>query len=146
MSIFMNTAMPPLFHVTDPANIPSIQKEGIRPKRRRIYLITDRSIANTIARDQIFLKRFALFEIDAAGTPILHPDQVAEFSAKFHRVVHGSKCILPRFLSLIGIFDTDVGFTEADRMRYKQMGAPPEVIEKIEKMFVEAVEKAELLK
>lgn len=82
-----------LYHITAVENIDSILSEGLKVNEEgMIFLFENKSILNTITNEyariadliaygQIFLKKYAMFEIDAEGIDDLENDNVAELSA-----------------------------------------------------------------
>ncbi|MCE7974402.1 MAG: hypothetical protein DYG92_08810 [Leptolyngbya sp. PLA1] len=111
--------MPPLFHVTDPANVESILRDGLRADEDGcIFALTDERLANSIARDQVFLTTYALFRIDRKGiTGRVEADEVAELAARWHRVIL-QPVIAPQFLRLVNpSIATQRGPTDGDYMR-----------------------------
>jgi hypothetical protein len=91
-----------LFHVTEPTKVESIMRKGLAADDEgHIFALSDRRLADVIARDQLFLSEYALLSIDAYGiTGDIEPDEVAEFSAKWHRVIV-QLGIEPRFLRVV---------------------------------------------
>src|SRR4051794_24600373 len=86
-----------LWHVTDPRNIESITRHGLKPHKRMIFVLTTNRAARTIAVEQCFLERFSLFRIDAAGiSGRIERDDVAELTAGAQRIIRTSKPIKPR--------------------------------------------------
>jgi hypothetical protein len=102
-----------LYHCTSPDNVRSIRRHGLKASADgRIYTVILRRLINEVAKTQVFLERYALFGIYAAGvTGEVERDNIGEFIAIFHRVIVQPK-IAPKHLRLIGIFDTD--FDEPD--------------------------------
>jgi len=96
-----------LYHLTDPRNIDSITREGLRANDDgEIYLFTELVIANTLAVNQVCLREYALFQIDPEGiTGGLHKDDVAELSAPYQRIVRQDG-IDPRYIQYVGTRDS----------------------------------------
>jgi hypothetical protein len=80
---------------------------GIVPDRQgRIFLFTDMLVANVIAKSQVFVKRYAVFEVAPAGIQgQLREDNVAESSHSFQRILKQAQ-IAPENLRLVGEYDT----------------------------------------
>lgn len=114
-----------LFHVTDPANVESILREGLRADGEGcIFTLTDDRLANSIARDQLGLREYAVLGIDPKGiSGRMETDQVAEFAAGWHRVIRQPR-IAPAFLRFIHTLNVDPGPTEGDYMRWGTRGVP----------------------
>lgn len=96
-----------LFHLTAPENVAAILAGGIRASAEEgcIYAFTDMIVANTIARDQVLLKQYAVFEIAREGVRRKPgPDRVAELSAGYHRVIRQRRIAAPH-IHLVGTFD-----------------------------------------
>lgn len=94
----------PYYHVTDPDSVPAILAEGLKSEEGTIFVLVRDDFAPTVARDQIFLPLYALFEIDPAGvTGEVGPDDVAEFIAPAHRIIHQAT-IRPEYLTFWGVF------------------------------------------
>ena len=97
-----------LFHVTEVEHVSGIQERGLQPDEHgRIYLITKRCVANDVARDQLHLSRYAIFQVQPDGiTRPLRNDVIGAPVAEYHRVARQQR-IAPEFLSLLGEFDTE---------------------------------------
>jgi hypothetical protein len=76
-----------LYHLSPVENIDAIQNEGIRASDDgAIYAFTHMVVANTVARDQVFTDRYAIFRILTRGVSgEVLPDNVAEFASPFQR-------------------------------------------------------------
>lgn len=113
-----------LFHVSPPGNVESILRDGLRADSNgRIFAISDQRLANSIARDQLFMPTYALLRIDSTGlrgSSILN-DEVAELTAHWHRVIYQDS-IAPEFITLVGIQSTEPPPTEGDYMRLARTG------------------------
>jgi hypothetical protein len=93
------------YHVTPPRNTQSILRHGLRARGGRIYCFTRRVVANTIAADQVFARRYSLFRILRQGmTGPLGSDRCAEFSAPFQRVL-SQPLVEPQHLLYLGEYD-----------------------------------------
>ena len=77
------------YHLTPSEKAGKIERKGIAAnKHGEIFLFTNRIVANTIARDQVFTNRYTVFEINPDGiTGTIIADKVSEFSASFQRIV-----------------------------------------------------------
>lgn len=116
--------MDTLYHLTGLDNLDQILTEGLRAGDDGwIYLFTDMLVANTIARDQVFLGRYAVIEVDRRGiTGRLHRDNVGEFSAPYHRRVK-TRRIAAKHLRHVGTFDVVADYpTEWDYLVWGRMG------------------------
>lgn len=101
------------YHVTSKVNLKSILKNGIKPNSNgQIFLFSELEIwnrfvgkifvADHIARNQVFLKEYALIEINPDG--IINKvtnDDVAEFTSPVQWVLR-QIMILPQYLKVIG--------------------------------------------
>lgn len=88
-----------------------IDEPGIaRNKQGKLCIgIKRRSVANTIALNQLGLKEYALFEISAKGIDgELINDDVEELASVFHRVAKQPQ-IKPEFIKLCGVFKVFMG-------------------------------------
>jgi hypothetical protein len=93
-----------LWHVTAPKNVATILTEGLRADEEgQIFAITHPALASAIARDQVFIRTYALLRIDPAGISPgrIGPDLVAEYLRPWHRVVR-QPVIEPRYLTVEG--------------------------------------------
>ena len=111
-----------IYHLTPHENTKSILKEGIKANEYGdIYVFTDMLVADTIAKNQIFTKRYSVFEINRKGIKVkLIPDQCAEFSQGFQRIIKQNE-IDPKYLELI-YEDIEIitnGLTEWDYLVYE---------------------------
>jgi hypothetical protein len=72
-------------------------------------------VANVIAKSQVRTRRYVVFEIAPEGIcGSLEPDEVAEFSRRFQRLLKQQR-IAPKHLRLLGVYDTIVDYpTEWD--------------------------------
>lgn len=105
------------YHITEVKNKKSILKNGLKCNEdEEIYLFENKSIcwngvvntiANCIAKNQIFLDDFIMFEINPiAFETILIPDEVGEFSAKYQWILK-QKSIKPIYINFCGKYRTD---------------------------------------
>jgi hypothetical protein len=90
-----------LFHVTAPAAVDSILAHGLRANEDgQIFAITDRLVADDVAKNQVFLREYALIVIDARGiTGSVELDDVGEFTKHWQRIIT-QPLIPPQFLRL----------------------------------------------
>ncbi|MCZ2130798.1 MAG: hypothetical protein LC109_11100 [Bacteroidia bacterium] len=104
------------YHITETKNKISILKTGIRCNEEGyIFLFENKSIsyngiintiADCIAKNQIFLDRYVMFEIDSKGFQSeLLPDEVGELSHKQQWILKQEK-INPEFINLFGVYET----------------------------------------
>jgi len=96
------------YHVTNPKNVKSIMKHGLKcDEEGNIFVFTDPFFANAIARDQCFLmKGYALLQIDARHLEgSVEPDRVAEWPARFQRIVKQDR-IAPELINHLNNFST----------------------------------------
>jgi len=95
-----------LKHLTPEENLPAILKEGLAANDDgEIFAYTDDLVADTIAKNQVFTKRYAVLLIDPAGvTGNVVDDNVSEFSAGYQRIIT-QKRIGPQHLRHTGTFD-----------------------------------------
>jgi hypothetical protein len=119
-----------LFHVTNPANVESILREGLRAgEDGRIFTLSDERLADKIAREQVFLRTYALLRIDGKGiTGRVEVDEVAELSARWHRVII-QPLIAPKFIRLVGIYPLATGPTEWDYEWFGRAGLTREQVD-----------------
>ncbi len=105
------------YHITHPKNAQSILKNGIISNSNgEIFLFenksyvtyrTENTVADSIAHNQLFLEKYAMFEIDASGINFkLLQDDVREYSFHFQWILTNQKVILPEYVDYFGIFDT----------------------------------------
>ena len=98
------------YHITALENVDMIKEKGlIAGPDKHIYLFTDLNIKNwafnfdgylpdIIAGRQVFLEKYCLLTIDAAGiTKKIKDDNVAEHTARFQRRVK-QVCVNPEFI------------------------------------------------
>lgn len=99
--------MTSFFHLTPPENVKPILETGLRGNEDgEIYVFTDMLVANVIAKEQVFTRRYAVFAIDPAGiTGKVMPETAAEFSAGHQRIIVQDR-IAPEYLKLTGEWDT----------------------------------------
>lgn len=111
-----------LYHLTPAENLEAIQRTGIvADTEGNIFAFTDMLVANEIAKNQVFTCRYAVLEIDRKGVVgRLRPDQVAEFSSGYHRIIRQAK-IFPEFCQHVGTFDTNYDPTEYDYLRVERI-------------------------
>ena len=95
------------YHLTPSEKAGKIERKGIAAnKHGEIFLFTNRIVANTIARDQVFTNRYTVFEINPDGiTGTIIADKVSEFSASFQRIVK-QDYLAPEFLTVVGEYET----------------------------------------
>ena len=76
-----------LYHLTPVENLAAILRAGLMADEEgAIYAFTNLLVANTIACNQVFASRYAIFEIEKRGvTGEVLPDDVAEFSRSYQR-------------------------------------------------------------
>lgn len=112
------------FHLTDAKNLDRILADGLRAgDDGYIYLFTDLLVANTIARDQVFIAdRYAVLVVSATGiTRRIWRDRVGELAAPYQRRTK-QEIIKPKFLQHAGTFDVVRGYpTEWDYLVEEQL-------------------------
>lgn len=107
------------YHITDPKNVKNIIKEGlIANEDGDIFLFENKSIgtpigegkmkiicvADHIARNQVFLEKYAMFEISADGIEgDLIKDNVCEITAELQWIVKQQR-IAPEYIKPFGLF------------------------------------------
>src|ERR1700733_8068520 len=91
-----------LFHVTDCEAVESILAHGLRGNEDgKIFAIDSEFVAEDVAKGQLLLSTYALFEIDKKGiSGAIEADDVAELVACHHRVIV-QQLIRPEFLILL---------------------------------------------
>ena len=91
------------YHLTPAENLEGIEREGIVANDEgQIFAFTDMLVANTIACNQVGIKNYAVFAILPAGiTGIVSPDDVAELSAPWQKIVMQDR-IDPEHLLYLG--------------------------------------------
>jgi len=104
------------YHITKPENLESILETGLKANSEgQIFLFdnvsislngTTNSVADCIAKNQIFLDEYAMLEISSEGilTELL-PDNVGELSEKFQYIAM-QNFIDERFINVFGIHKT----------------------------------------
>lgn len=94
------------FHLAPVKARDSILSEGLRAgEDGHLYLFTDLLVADTIAKNQVFLDKYDVYEVQRAGiTARVLPDAVGEFSRGFQRRIKQA-LIEPRRLKHVGTFD-----------------------------------------
>lgn len=113
-----------LYHVTSPDAVDSILAQGLRANAAgRIFTITDTYFADRIAKTQLFLPVYAVFEIDPKGiTGKVEADNVGELTSPWHRIIL-QHSVRPEFLTLlVREFKTSTGWTPADHHLFKRLG------------------------
>ena len=96
-----------LYHLTPAENAPRILKEGLKSDAEgNIFAFTEMIVANEIAKNQVFTKRYCIFKISKKGIcgEILK-ENVAEFSAWAHRIIRQNR-IEPKYLKKVCEEDT----------------------------------------
>lgn len=107
------------YHITHPKNIKSVLKDGLRANEEgKIFLFENKSIsypskgggtavvyvADHIAQNQIFLEKYAMFEISSEGIDgDLINDNVAEMGSSFQWIVK-QPIISPEYIEPFGLF------------------------------------------
>ncbi len=78
-----------LYHLTSIENLAAILRTGLKANEEgAIYAFTDLIVANTIACNQVFAAKYAIFKIAKRGvTGQVLPDDVAEFSSPYQRTI-----------------------------------------------------------
>lgn len=105
------------YHITHPKNVQSISKNGIISNSNgEIFLFenksiviygTENTIADSIAHNQLFLEKYAMFEIDVSGINFtLLQDDVREYTFCFQWILTNQNVILPEYVDYFGTFDT----------------------------------------
>lgn len=96
-----------LYHITPSQHLGAILREGLRCDGEGcIYVMTDPIVANSIAGNQIMTDRYAIIAVAPAGiTGEISRDDVAEFTAPYHRVVR-QRLVSPEYLEHIVTLDT----------------------------------------
>jgi len=104
------------YHITNCENAVSILTNGIKCNEDfEIFLFDDvgykflgytSTVANHIAKNQIFLDKYAMFEIDAKGiTGHIENDNVAEITAKWQYILK-QDIIKPEYINFYGCYET----------------------------------------
>lgn len=113
-----------LYHISEVENIDSILENGLRANEDGcVFLFDDVSfnkltvdletmkpkiitvaVADEIAKTQLFMKKYAMFEVNVEGLK-LEADNVAEQCANFHYIYHGS--ISADRIDLAGVFEVE---------------------------------------
>jgi hypothetical protein len=98
-----------LYHLTPAKHAKAILRNGLRAgEDGYIYFFTDMIVANTVARDQVFTKRYTVFLVDGRGLESrVMQDNVAEFSRAYLRRAKQGR-IAPNHLQVLNTFDTVV--------------------------------------
>ena len=95
------------YHLSDARNMLTIREGGIVANGDgEIFLFTDMLVANVIAKSQVFVDRYVVFEVAPDGIQgELRDDNVAEFSHSFQRILKQDR-IAPEHLQLVGEYET----------------------------------------
>lgn len=98
------------FHLTAIENVPSILEKGIviPGDDSYVFLYTHRFVEETIARSQVYLNEYAVFEIDSSygAADLCIRDDVGEFSAAWQWMCDTS--IPPQFIKHIDTCKVDL--------------------------------------
>jgi hypothetical protein len=117
-----------LYHLTPLANLESIVRNGIRAGSEGcIYLFNDLKAAPLIARDQVFARRFALFEIDVGGLEVEVETDVSLWVWEPYQRLIRQWLVPPQLLRLVGVFEAPRVATECDYARGERWGWGREV-------------------
>ena len=94
------------YHLSPSENKKTIEQNGICvDEKGQIFVFSDMKVANTIARSQVFARKYVVFEIDPKGIEgEIEQDEVAEFSHVYQWIILQKK-IAPEFLKLIGEYE-----------------------------------------
>jgi len=119
-----------VFHLTPAVNVSRIQRDGIRANGDgEIFAFTDPIVANTIAREQVGAKRYAVFAIHPAGLRgKLYADRVGELSARFQVVIRQDR-IEPEHVHHVGTYATQPFPDAWDHAKYRAMGYTREQVD-----------------
>lgn len=126
-----------LYHLTSTRRLSSILRTGLKADDEgAIYAFTDLRAADGIAREQVFLARYAILEINPDGvTGEVLPDNVAERTAGYQRRVMQDR-IEPKYLSHLCTRKTK----PVDRREeLLQCGVPPERVGEVLREIERAV-------
>jgi len=118
--------------------VASIKNRGLMSNEdSEIFSFTNMNVANTIARDQVFLFEYAVFKIDPLGiTGEIAMDDVAEFSAAYQRIIKQSH-IEPNYLRLLRKRVKVAHFDGWDYFKYTQLGYSHEGIKQLRKLITD---------
>jgi hypothetical protein len=105
------------YHITTEETAKIILTEGLKANEDgMIFLFENKSVkfnniintvADCIARNQIFLETYVMLEIDVKGVILpLIPDNVSELSAKVQWIAN-QPLIEPKYITFFGLYKTD---------------------------------------
>lgn len=99
------------YHLSNPANVDSITKNGIRAnKNGEIFLFEDHTlqignvsmrVSDSIAYNQVFLEEYYVWEVVIQENTVLMADEVAELTAPYQFILHQPR-IAPTNCKLVG--------------------------------------------
>jgi hypothetical protein len=112
-----------LYHLVPASDAHAVIRDGIHANcDGLIYCFTDPRAAEVIAREQLFARRYALFEIDLDGLVVgVEADVAVWIWEPYQRVVRQSH-VKPEFLLLVGVYELSRVPSERDYRRGERWG------------------------
>jgi hypothetical protein len=112
-----------LYHVTPASEAEGIVREGIHAGPHGcIYCFNELTSAKVIAREQVFARRYAVFEIDLKGVAAPVETDVAVWVWEPYQRVIRQPHVAPQHLTLVGVYDLSRPPTEHDYRRGERRG------------------------
>ena len=112
-----------LYHVTPASEAEGVVRDGIHAGPQGcIYCFNELTSAEVIAREQVFARRYAVFEIDleAVGVPV-ETDVAVWVWEPYQRVIRQPH-VAPQHLRLVGVYDLSRAPSEDDYRRGERRG------------------------
>lgn len=93
------------FHITNPVNIPSIVRNGIKQNfQGEVFIFNKKKVAPIISKLQLGLENYAIFEIDKTylSKELLFKDNVGELTSCYQWIY--KKAIPKEHVNFLGCF------------------------------------------
>ena len=112
-----------LYHLVPASEAEAVVRDGIFADGEGcIYCFTERSAAEVIAREQVFARRYAVFEIEVGALAAeVEADVRVWVWEPYQRVVRQAS-VAPQFLTLVGVYEIARPPTEQDYTRCGRWG------------------------
>ena len=112
-----------LYHLTPVSEAEGVVRDGIHAGVQGcIYCFNELSSAEVIAREQVFARRYAVFEIDLKGVGVAVETDVAVWVWEPYQRVIRQRHVAPQHLTLVGVYDLARAPTERDYRRGERRG------------------------